>query len=376
MSDAAFLVVTMAGLTLLDRWTVQPRLTLLVAAAVLAAVATLTRYTGIAVVVTGVIVALAARTRMTHRLRQAAIFGVAGLVPLFAWLVRNSRTGTATDRQLGVHIVTPSQLKVGLVSATGWVAPVGSSLAIRCVLVAGWLVGLAWLVRRAWAVPETEAASAKCTLPVAFVVVVPVYSVFVLASISLFDATTPLDDRILAPVFVALVIDAACLAPRLGARLGSRAALWVTAGGLVAMLVLANLYGTVTWLRHGYRNELVYGTRSWARSPTVAAVRKLAPVPIFTNRTDTTYLLTGRGAEPVPEHFDPFTSRVNRSFAADVVRVRQQLRSGAVVVWYDTGNTSLFGSERDVVEELALTPLVRTSDGTIYGPRHGATGAP
>ena len=100
-------------------------------------------------------------------------------------------------------------------------------------------------------------------------------------SSSFFDAGTPLNDRILSLVFVALWV-LAQLGGHHWLRIRPARALALALGLLCAVLLVS--YGVVTthWARaRSLQGGIGYGSVAWRQSPTIALVRVQQCAPIF-----------------------------------------------------------------------------------------------
>jgi hypothetical protein len=200
LTEPLFLLLTLLALHRLSEYDRQPTLASLVAAAAVVALAFLTRYAGVALILTAAAVILRARGLPgTRRVRDVAVFTTIAAAPMAAWLVRNLLVGsTATNRELAFHPVGLQHAWQAVYTAAGWLhVPQSAPDVVRV----GLLVGLAAVVFLT--VRQHNDRSAPATSLVNTIVLFLVsYVGFLGASLSLFDANTPLDDRILLPVLV------------------------------------------------------------------------------------------------------------------------------------------------------------------------------
>jgi hypothetical protein len=92
------------------------RLTTLIAAAAATALACFTRYTGLSLLATGVLViALMTRQQLSAKLKHAALFIAISCLPLAGWMMRNAAvSGGVAGRQIVYHPATLQHVKVGL----------------------------------------------------------------------------------------------------------------------------------------------------------------------------------------------------------------------------------------------------------------------
>ncbi|MDP6381144.1 MAG: glycosyltransferase family 39 protein, partial [Phycisphaerae bacterium] len=90
LTEAIFALLVLAFLWSIGRWMAQPALKLLLLAAALAALACMTRYIGVTVILTGtILIVLNRRVGFGRRMASAAAFCGIAMLPLAGWLARN-----------------------------------------------------------------------------------------------------------------------------------------------------------------------------------------------------------------------------------------------------------------------------------------------
>jgi len=123
-----------------------------------------------------------------------------------------------------------------------------------------------------------------------------------LVSISLVDFTTPLDYRILAPLFIPIAI-AVTAGVAAKFRVASPGLVMTRAFVALLTVILACHAGAaVKWTRvSGTGYWAGYAGREWQQAGAMAWVnRQPLSTPIFTNGTEPIYLVTGRVASRLP----------------------------------------------------------------------------
>jgi 4-amino-4-deoxy-L-arabinose transferase-like glycosyltransferase len=206
---------------------------------------------------------------------------------------------------------------------------------------------LAWLAWRLW--PRRTPSTSTPTLVWLLVLFVPAYLGFLVVSLTLFDASTPLNARILSPAYLALL---ALFAGGLGwawrwfvaHKLRWR---WVIA--LLALLAVAfSLLDGIAAVRELGKDGQGFAHSGWQQSPAIQAVRELPPLILYSNKPTAIYLLTGRSAYITPTPSDAVTGLDRDNFAADLAEMQQRVLNGEAVV-------VLFGLRRSAdPEETAL----------------------
>jgi len=380
-SEPLFVCCTFTALLLLAAYLDGAPRGCLGAAAGAAAGAGLTRYVGVVLILLGglALVGLSRKDRR-GRLGEAALFMLLAGLPVLAWLGRNTLVaGSPANRDLVYHPVPGAALAQAVVTLGHWLLPVsaldGPLLDGAALLgVVGALAGSLWALGRgasaAWPPGPLRRLSALLGL------FIGLYGTFLLLSISLYDAATPLDGRLLSPVFVAgLMLVVTHLHWWLGPRLGA----WPWRVGAVA---LAGLYGglylgsSIPLIQSAHDRGLGYSDAAWQQSPTMQRLREQPPnALVYTNGPDAVYVLTGRGVNLLPPKANIYTEESNGHYAAQMALLREQARQRPVlVVYFDTIFRGYLPGAEELRHLLPLRVVAHGADGTIYqidagGPR-------
>jgi 4-amino-4-deoxy-L-arabinose transferase-like glycosyltransferase len=367
LSEPLYFTWLLGSLFCLVRSIDEPGRRWLLAAAVTAGLAALTRYAGLPVLATGLIVSLAAGARPRRgRLDRALIYTLTAAALPAAWQIRNLvLAGTTTNRVLLFHPLQGAQLREAGSTLARWLpfgfVPAELRLAALALLGLAALVLVAGAARRGGA---PEVGSAWWLAIVAGLHGV-VYAAFLIVSLTLFDASTRLRDRILSPVFLSGILLAVGL---LAMSRVTRSKAMSLAGALALSLLLIP-YAAGSWLRldESRRNGLGFVSASWRTSKTIALVRELpADLELYSNEAFPIYYLTGRPAFWVPERTDPVKGIERADYHQQLEAMRSDLEGGgaALVLFHP----QVLPPELPSLDELTggLAILDAAADGTIY----------
>jgi hypothetical protein len=375
-SEPLFLALMLISLALLAEFVVVRSTKLLVACALAAAAALLTRYVGLALVLSGTVVLLwRLDTPMLSRMRFAAIFGGIGLAPLVVWLLRNAAEAPtiAGNRAPGAHAVPIAHFTTGLFTLLDWVMP--SNIAVRLVTPEGLVspvggavlgvaaLGIAVLLWKARPTLQPKVTlSQELTLTLA--TFSSVYVVCVLLSILMFDDLTQLDSRILSPVYVCLVILASAYGGEaLTSAWLNRRRLRPVMAGVCAVFVGAYALRFGALAERAHVEGVIYSNLAWLRSPTMQAVQLLPrDARVFSNAPDAIYMLANRNAYEIP-----FSSNSD-AFLLDLSDRLHQTSTPIVLVYFDDPNIAYRQPvpPQVVSNSLALQNVNHYSDGAMY----------
>ena len=254
-------------------------------AAIFTALAALTRWPGVALIGTGVLILLP-----TARRKQTLIFGVISSVPLLAVLTRNwAVTGNLT-RATGYREASGQSLFDGLGQAVDvfrtWIvppnAPDGFAYLLGLAVAAVVLVGITVVLRYRYPDPEVAPRSFRLGPALPFGAFTVGYIAF-MATVVPFTVTQKIDSRYLLPIYVPLLLTAAFLTDRFLSieAVGRIVAVRYVVAALVLLATLAhlccsaheNLRLTARAYVVGYEEDWMFNTARWQHSATLTYLR-------------------------------------------------------------------------------------------------------
>jgi hypothetical protein len=345
MSEPLYIALALTSLILLTSYLKNRKNWQLVLAAAVASLAYLTRYIGVSVLLTGLfsLVLLYPGTYRT-KFKKVSLYGTIAFVPNLIWYVRNYLlTGSLTNRVLTFHPVTQDKFIEGLLSISEWImpgkAPVGLAL--------GMVIFVAVMITFGFTLKFMDAKKANNNrddiqrnpvLTVIFIYII-IYIALLLISLTFFDISTKLDNRILIPLYVMFLILSLISVQRI--LLISKVSLRKPLTLLSAMLftLILAVYVFRTWDLVGVMRQegIGYNSASWRSSEIVAVLRKLdSGAIIYSNEAFPLYYLMGISAYGIPEKFDPVKSEERDDFqhAMDIMRERLKYPNSALVVFH------------------------------------------
>ena len=374
LSEAPFIMFSLAALILLSLHAARPSLGLTLAASVFVGCAIATRYIGVTLLVPLVCGLLKSGQRpLKRKIGDTFIATAVALLPLVSWLVRNSVVaGTATNRELVVHffglqhaeqlLKTLYDFFLPTTYISGWVKTLQLGVAAALFLAA-----LVLLYRKNYI--KRYANSVRVVLPTLCVVFFLTYIAFLVISVSFLDAHTPLDFRILLPAFLAILMAAIALVWSLSSALHNRI-LWYGFILFVFFVVSSNSVGAVARAVEIHRNGNGFTSRQWQDSQTIASVRSLASDRhIYSNGNDVITFLTAKAATQLPRVIDPHTRQPNQDFDEQLQVVCREVAEGEAIVVYLDGITWRWymPTKQELGEKCSLPTLDSLADGVIYG---------
>lgn len=335
LSEALYLVLLLASLITMAAYVRHRSRPALILAAALVAGIYLTRYAGLALILTGLLVLLVIYTgRRADRIALAIFLGIT-LAPIVLLTLANTLVaGSPVNRGFTWHPPAIGELRLAVRGVWEWLLPakvlagqdpelppyVRAFLLLLASLLA--LTGALLVRARRTVRGETETTFLHGLSLLASLHIV-VYTVLLLANWTLVDASTPINDRILSPIYLSLLL-------LIGAgfallvRSRSRPLRWLSLP-LALILVLVAIDDTIDVARRIHAGGLGYASSSWKTSPTIQAITELPPDPILTDQADAVYLLTGRPAFIIFARTNPVTGQPRPDYDAWLASVRHTM---------------------------------------------------
>ena len=304
LSDAPFAALQVLALWQLDAWLHDHRRSTLIGCITFLALACLMRYNGVVLVATAALAALAlARMPAPRRIVAAALIGAASLAPLALWIARNLRlTGTPAGPRVPSQYPLADAVADAGYTVMSWFVPyrvLTTSRWTGALLLSLLIVALAALAMRAARQPRGRTA----VVCVTFLVLFLGFMILTFTRVSV----DPLADRMLAPVYVPLVVATATAVSALALRAAPRLMLAVPA--LAAAVLLALVVGSRTAhvVLDSWRNgpggaaHSNFNTYEWRSSPTLRwAGQHLREELVFASTPAALYIATGVHSRPMP----------------------------------------------------------------------------
>ncbi len=337
LSEPPFLLLALCGHLLLAHHLTCPDRRFLAAGSAAIGCALLTRYAGAALLPAPLILLACLKERpLRSRALDGALFaGLAG-GPLLLWLVRNAIvSGIAANRPLAWHPFGMARVRETAGTFAAWILPAEVPFAIQVPALLAFAATIALLVLFA-----ARRGDERLRGLVRYTILVSIfacsYIAFLVASISLMDAHTLMDARILSPIPLLLAVAIPPLLLR-AAQARPEKALRHAVLLLPFALAVWNLPVTIDLGGALRANGFGYANRAWKSSEGMALLAAHPPdAPVYTNARNAAFILTGRRTMPVPAKLDTRTREPRPEFDAEMRTMRGDVQErGAILVLFD-----------------------------------------
>ena len=316
----------------------------------------LLRYAGIAFVGAFIIAVYCYSSgKPRQRIYRSARLAGLSMLPVLLWLLLNYIWhGSTAERSFICHPISLDTLQQGLSVLGDWA--VGSEIMSASVAYFLLLVGAA---RVAWKTADPL---------LGILVLIPCcYIPFLAFSISFIDAYTPLDHRILSPLFFPFIL--LLLAAVVRQKLVTDKD-FIKPGIAILMLVMLLLAVPKLNAELGryIRQGEGYAHKSWQYSPSLAFVQRLAlERRIYTNSPEALLVHLGRDEKGLPALVNPSTSLLNEQFEQQIMDAKAELlrTNGVVILFAQLAWRSYLPSAQLLISEYGFELVMTTADGVI-----------
>lgn len=335
-----------------------------------AALAALTRYIGVSLILTGAAaILLLFRATLRNRLKYSLGFAVGAALPIGLWGIRNFLlTRTALGPRGPSTATLPQTISQIFTTVTSWFLLQGIALQIVA------LIGLVLIVGLGLGTSSRQ-GGIKLLTPLPYVGSTALFVFFYLALLIMSASTTnlpPINTRFLSPLYMPLIVFVLFSAEILRETFLKRFSERLTKVALILVLALwlffypgrAMVSQVTTRVSQGAGG---YSTAAWQESETIQYVKEhlsASKSRIYTNDAWALYILTG-----APARFSPRTTGSSTAeTSAYLSRIAKSwtLKEPAVLVWFTDNQMSFLYSLDELQSAFSFSKIADLKDGSIY----------
>ncbi len=372
MSEAPGLVFWLLSLILILQYEQHQTWPWLLAAAVGAAVALLTRYLCLGQAAAGLLfVLIYTAGSVPRKVVRTLFYGLIAFGPLWCWVHSRPQASVAaaTGRIPGFYALSTEQIREYATTLARWLVPLdGHSwfkfllLGVAAVLIIACIV-LRCLTRTPL-LPRTAMAWKSMAPLVLLALNLAAIEGILLTTALWLDPTMHPNERYrgFAQVFAGLLAGAWGVAVARSQPVRFGRAYKICVGLLLGIVVSAYALAGALWLRDARRVHLEFGNDAWRRSTGITALQQHFPhAPIYTNYFGPIYFYTGRiDVHYVPIVYSDIHPETHRDWEGDLAEMIKALAAehGIIVYFKDVEPQMI------PVEVLRQNPVLRVVDET------------
>jgi 4-amino-4-deoxy-L-arabinose transferase-like glycosyltransferase len=374
-TEPLFLFLGFTGLFVLAVYLQRFELRYLILSAILISLAFLSRYAGAALIATAILaLILFGSQSFPKRIKAAGLFAFISLLPAMLWMWRNMQSaGTATSREFSFHPIGLTKIREAITTISSWaLVPASASTWVKVIPIVLFVLVFSYLIfSKKNQAGHDENKRGAALLPVmvrllgAFSLI---YLAFLVFSISFIDANTPLDVRILSPLYLSGIVLVLYFVDEFLARF-PKSPILKTAMIFAAVFVFAsNIWTGSALVLQGYDQGIGFNSLAWSRSGILAEVEMLPrDVVIYTNAPEAVYFFFDRAALSIPRKFESVRQQPNPNYLADLAKMCSSVENEkGVVLYFFSLNRPTLVSEEELIKYMPLQVVIKTDDGTMY----------
>jgi hypothetical protein len=376
-SEPLFLFLMVSGILTLGFALSNQKWTYLHLSAFLLGLGSITRYAGIAFILAGTAtVLMSVRSGWGEMFKRSGVYFVIGTAPLFLWFIRNlSLTGTLTNRAFRIHLLTIGQIRQFLDTMSGWLflpSEIPGVLKAAAVLIlisaVTWHLSTAILKVGRRKLDDQKSAGASRVYITTLIIFSLTYGLFLVASISFFDANTPLDERILSPLFVSGFLLCAIALSIFIRQSEHRWALRFIVILAAVLLVAFSLRASFLWSLSSFEEGIGFNHLQWRQSQLLASVSDFNEhAIIYTNSPEAMYIHTRRGSYPIPRVLNKVAAEQNARMTDEIALMRARFETEeGYLIYFSTIQSDAWLEAEDLAWAANLELVGIFPDGTIY----------
>ncbi len=381
MSEGLFIFLMLLAVLVLVSFLDKGGLGKLMLAAAILAIATLTRYAGMALVGAAALsIVLLGRDKLDRRLRDAVILGVIGILPLLLWLGGgSSEGGSFANRILAFHPMSNELVVTLLGTANAWFFPLqfGVSRYLRgsLSLAITLFVPLLFVIKAGGEIRNPRRSAPDFwPLPWLLLIFAPMYLIALAVNTTFLDAsTTPSGAaRYLSPLFVIGVVSMVSMIFRLSRRTRGSSMRYAIPLVAAAFIIATYALRAVAFVSNP-GSAFRYTDVKREIPEVVAELEDIGASRIlFSNDIEMVYAIAGTPAYALPIKYDHYVQEERSDFQEQVEFTRGKLKDGAVVVFFGSPGEV----EIEILDLLDVVPVKWYPRATFYAlPGQERTGA-
>lgn len=332
------------------------------------ALACLTRYTGVIIILTGIIcIILWGKNNIRRKLWHSFIFTIITVLPIGAWFVRNYIfTGTLTGLRAASSYTLIENMRFFYDTVLPWYLPMNST-GISFIFIL--------LIVTAWFIFGLDSAKSPAGETINKIGPSLIFVLLYAGVIVISSTTTAYDrisDRLLSPIYVPVIFILFFISDKILCRL--------TKSFHLKLITVLFMIGIVLLIRYPFKNTIHiieeyielsgwgYGSDSWRESETIEYLSRHEVLgksyTLYSNEPDAIYILANLNARRSPaKTFYNSPQLFNKNSNQEEIWSNAE---NACLVWFDKTNRSFLFTVAELRENINMTEVAHLKDGEIY----------
>jgi hypothetical protein len=373
-SESPFIMFSLITLILFSYYSIRPSMKLLLVASTTCSLAIATRYLGVALLPSIVLsIVIFGNRSIRYKIRDTLIAMVVSCLPISVWMISNLIVmQSATDRTFVIHPIGLDHIESLIETLYFFIFPVQAPEWIQSLLIFGicsaFLLSTFKILFQKNSIFKARGDSIRFILFSLCLTFFFTNIVFLIISISFFDAHTPLDFRILAPAFLALIIAFIALTWSLFQSPEQKLIKW----GLLCLAIVSialNSRQAILRIIDIHNNGRGYSSGFWRNSETIHYLKSVSlNDSIFTNGADALRFWTEMEVMMLPNKIYPTTLNPNHDYKEQLQFLCDDVNRGnAIIIFFTNINRSYLPKLGELMSKCDLPLFMEFNDGMIFG---------
>ncbi|MCE5207711.1 MAG: hypothetical protein LLG42_05295, partial [Chloroflexi bacterium] len=332
-----------------------------------------TRYVGLALFPPVIIVLfLFVKQPLKYKIKAFFTMVILALTPISFWVVRNLLlTRSAADRSIVFHPRSIRKMGRTLIEVLhDFILPISDSKYLKAfeliiiILILLYMISVLYKKRTQYNLANCIGIS-YISLGLLFSIS---YIIMVSFSIFFFDAATPVNERILLPVYLFSTISIISMF-FLFSNIEKKQTVWLLFIVCALVSIRINIFPMLSTSNEFHTNGIGYNSRTWNEDPTLSILKSIGPDnKVFSNAYDLISIKTGIEAFPFPKSYNSSTTLENNSYNEQLSSMCDEVMKGdAIIVFLFQIKRDYFPTEETILEKCQPPVLYDVKNGKIYG---------
>lgn len=360
LSEGLFFLFLFSGLYVLNIALNQNNARLIATAAVLISLSSLTRYAGMSAIASCILFVLLSKQK-----KQWVFLIATSSIPLLLWVIRNKLvSGGAVNRAFEYHPISIDGLFIALNTVSDWLHLPGEGAAPPTLILALTATLIYYINKNDLYKEHVNIASFHKLLTL----FCSIYIVLICASISFFDALTPLDFRILSPIFIGGILYISTCIALLDGKGRHQAIIRNIIISPLIILIAAQTLSLKDYVNEYHTNGIGFSSKKWATSDIIKILSTgKYQRTIYTNAPEPISIYTGLPTTMVPSVILPTKSIKNPEFDHEIEIMEKAILSkkGIYIHFHDIRWRWYLPSLESIIQNMGMTPEYSGEDGVI-----------
>lgn len=368
MSEPLFIFLMLLWAAFFINYLNTPSTALLLGSSIAAALACMTRFAGLSLVLTGIILLLFDKKRSgPNSFNKVLIFASISLFPTILWGARNFlEGGRFIDPAFAFHPFVIGNLERCSWPVNGFSVPPLILSALTIILI---LMGcIFWKGKDRLAVENIPIQMMRfLTTAILFIII---YVVMWGIVIVFFDAMGT-DSRYYLPIqIIGMLLFLGCLSTLFSVTKSPKFLRCIFVLLMSIYLIGINSISAAQWFVKRYNDGVMYSGKAWDKSEIIQEVSQISPhTVIYTNNFHALYIKANRQSIQLESKKDTMTLRRNPLYAVAMKKMKEDLQNKNGLIVYCSLMCEECGLPTidELKKEIQLKRIVKVSDGEIYG---------